>query len=163
MHIQKVLGGCPCHPGYRSSTGGSHTLCDKRVDAGVANSWFTNCPNLDINSSTTFDIATPLPELGGENTPGGSTCPAHLHACSYLCFSHDSYGVAVVPRSLWHASQIAEASLWVLNGGSSSEFGRTDRAPEHWRSFDRMSCLPQGMDLVAQKLTLNFYSKTVTT
>ena len=87
--------------------------------------------------------------IGGENSPGSGlrSCPSHLRSCSYLCYSHDSYGVAKVPLSLWKVSQKAEADLWQGIGGSSSESDKNDRAAEHWRSFDSLSCLPKDLDL----------------
>ena len=90
-----------------------------------------------------------LPRSGGENSHGASlsSCPPHLRSCSYLCYSHDSYGVATVPTSLWKVSQKAEADLWRSVGGSSSDSGNNDRAAEHWRSFENLSCLPKGMEL----------------
>jgi len=53
--------------------------------------------------------------------------------------------VAAVPKSLWAHAQKAEADLWQGIGGGDS--GSNDRAAEHWRSFDSLSCLPKGMQL----------------
>ena len=45
------------------------------------------------------------------NSDDNDGCPSHLRSCAYLCYAHDSYGVAVVPTSLWKVSQKAEADL----------------------------------------------------
>ena len=88
--------------------------------------WYTtNCPNLDTSRShKSFDVNTELTNTGGENSKNNVNgdnndgCPSHLRSCAYLCYAHDSYGVAVVPTSLWKVSQKAEADLWAVNGGS---------------------------------------------
>jgi hypothetical protein len=56
----------------------------------------------------TYDVNYSLEVIGGEFTRGGSICPPHPKNCAYLCFSHETYGVAVVPNSLWSASQLHE-------------------------------------------------------
>jgi len=61
-------------------------------------------------------------------------------ACAYLCYSHPTYGTAVVPQSLWKTAQKAEAELWRTLGGPGSP--KDDRAAEHWRGFGNFACLP---------------------
>ena len=138
------MGGCPCRPGYASSS--SSTICDTRLPQKQANRWYTSsCPNLESTSGRTFDIDEKLESTGGENGP--SSCPPHLRSCAYLCYSHDSYGVAVVPTSLWKVSQKAEGDLWRVNGGSRLDASNNDRASEHWRSFQNLDCLEKGTKL----------------
>ena len=141
------MGGCPCHPGYTSSS--STSICDIRLPQNQANRWYTsNCPNLESSSTTTFDMNTPLALTGGENNANtNNICPSHLRSCSYLCYAHDSYGVAAVPTSLWKVSQKAEADLWRINGGSKADSSSNDRAVEHWRSFHYFKCLERDINL----------------
>jgi len=56
-------------------------------------------------------VSFSLDTIGGEFTPGGSVCPPHPKYCAYLCFSHETYGVAVIPTSLWSASQYHEGYI----------------------------------------------------
>ena len=56
-------------------------------------------------SNKTFDPEYTLSMIGGEFAIGGSLCPEYPKNCAYLCFSHELYGVAAVPKSLWLASQ----------------------------------------------------------
>jgi len=105
---------------------------------------------LQEGTKLTFDVDWQLSDLGGEHLAStGRTCPEHLRtgsapACAYLCFAHDTYGVAVVPKALWAVSQKAEASLWQSLGGDSRDTAANDRADEHWKAFDFLNCLPQG-------------------
>lgn len=70
-----------------------------------------------------------------------------MKSCAYLCFSHVTYGVAAVPRSLWMQAQKAEASLWKEMDQWVAGPNANDRAVEHWGSFDSLACLPQGTSL----------------
>jgi hypothetical protein len=102
------LGSCPCHPGYSyDQRQGRAMVCSERMRQNVSNRWFTDCPNLRDGLTQTFDADWPLSQLGGEHdATKDHSCPEHLRtgpapACAYLCFAHDSYGVAVVPKTLW--------------------------------------------------------------
>jgi hypothetical protein len=53
-----------------------------------------------------------LSAIGGEYNKEKSLCPKFMKYCAYLCFSHISYGVAVVPKKLWQQAQKAESALW---------------------------------------------------
>lgn len=114
QHSSCFLGSCPCHPGY----GGKK--CDMKLS--VSNMWYTkHCPNLQQQS--TLDIHVPLTLVGGEHpktidTMSEKRCepPAHPKTCAYLCYSHNSYGTAIVPISLWKAAQSAEGNLWASIG-----------------------------------------------
>lgn len=125
---------CPCFPGYTGAT------CEEKLAATQANPWFTaSCPNL--KQTVTYSVDTPLSELGGEFSSAKSCQPMKKQqACAYLCYSHPSYGAAVVPTSLWSTAQSAEAALWKSLGGTGSP--SHDRAPEHWRGFNNLACLP---------------------
>ena len=102
------LGSCPCHPGYSGSR------CEVRSKKSTANRWYTkNCPNLDIKETNTIDINTPFNSIGGDITKlidsewQQSKCNplANPSYCAYLCYSHNTYGTAVVPISLWKLAQ----------------------------------------------------------
>lgn len=115
------LGACFCHPGYDGK--------ECSLTLNPSNPWYTKyCPNL--LSTNTANMTVPLHMLGGEysqpdqNSNEGSAkksssssvrinenkCEGSVNqkACAYLCYSHPSYGTAVVPHSLWHAAQNAE-------------------------------------------------------
>lgn len=132
-HSFCFLGACLCHPGYSGSK------CDIRLPASKANPWFTSpCPNL--HQEFTFDVNLSLSELGGEQADRGSCVSAtSTGSCSYLCYGHREYGVAVVPRSLWLAAQRAESALW--QQVSRWDSINNDRAEEHWSAFDDFNCL----------------------
>ena len=104
------LGSCPCHPGY-SHGQGHGMVCSERMRQNASNRWFTDCPNLRDGLTHTFDADWPLSQVGGEHDAAkGHSCPNHLKtgpepACGYLCFAHDSYGVAAVSKALWSVSQ----------------------------------------------------------
>lgn len=146
------MGKCYCHPGYATPHGKKAVAkqggaCTRRLPLSHSNQWYTgDCPNLRQNR--TFDVEFPLDFFGGEFRKGGTTCPRGFptKSCQYLCFADNDVGVAVVPKSLWHYAQKAEADLW-QRIGTRPEAGANDRAPEHWRSFDCFSCLPQGARL----------------
>lgn len=147
-HSHSYFGTCPCYPGYTGDE------CDVVLE--VANPWYSAyCPNLDAarRGGATFSPRTPLDELGGEFysfAPGAGTVgqtaascapmPKDQRACAYLCFSHPSYGAAVVPESLWKTAQQKEAELWKSLGGGGNP--KHDRAVEHWRGFDNFNCIP---------------------
>jgi hypothetical protein len=144
------LGSCPCHPGYSGES------CETKVDIAAANPWYTkNCPNLQ--KSFTVDIDAPLSEVGGEHSykrnastsSSGEACipPAHPKRCAYLCYSHPTYGTAVVPKSLWLAAQRAEGNLWAQEGQWKQTSDANDRAQEHWKAFDQFTRIPSDAKL----------------
>jgi len=154
-HSYCFLGACVCHPGY------SGDKCNVKMN--IANPWYTySCPNL--HTEFTMDINVPLNLTGGEHSVHMNSSlkhitssainsidkksiskhhcvpPASAEVCAYLCYSHPTYGTAVVPFSLWHAAQVAEGNLWVKESrGVASD--QNDRAAEHWSSFDKFSTL----------------------
>jgi hypothetical protein len=128
---------CMCHPGYY---GGD---CEKKMSLRKSNGWYTdNCPNL--HEDVTFDENTPSERLGGEKS-SKDRCPPPTNPefCSYLCYSHPDYGVAVVPTSLWKEAQAAESSLW--RDISTGDEITNDRAWEHIEGFGFFRCL-RGFD-----------------
>lgn len=137
------LGYCLCNPGY----GGEK--CDMKLEP--ANMWYTrNCPNL--SQKNTMDISTPLERVGGEYPralSGATQCtpPANPKFCAYLCYSHNTYGTAIVPLSLWRAAQAAEGNLWAAVGGPREAHDSNDRAAEHWKAFDGFRVLAAGTRL----------------
>jgi SAM-dependent methyltransferase len=56
-------------------------------------------------------------------------------------------GVAVVPISLWKASQKAEGDLWKNVGMWSRSSDANDRAIEHWKAFDGFKCLEPNLKI----------------
>lgn len=130
-----------CHPGYDPSF-----HCSRKLHR--LNPWMMTRGCLALQSNVTFDINMPLASIGGEHHRHGSLCPKFMRHCAYLCFAHLSYGVAVVPRSLWQQAQKAELSLWTeVSRSSFADPSANDRADEHWQAFDYLSCLPQGTSL----------------
>ena len=140
QHAFCYLGACLCHPGYNPS---SH--CSRKLSR--LSPWLTKgC--IALHNNITYDIDMPLISIGGEYHRQGSLCPKFMRHCAYLCFAHLSYGVAVVPKSLWRQAQKAEVSLWKeVSGSSYMDPSSNDRAEEHWLAFDYLSCLPRGMSL----------------
>lgn len=139
-HAFCFFGVCMCHPGYDPSS-----QCTRKL--GRLNPWMSKgC--LALHSNVTFAIDMPLPSIGGEYHRDGSLCPKFMRQCAYLCFSHLSYGVAVVPRSLWQQAQYVEAQVWAESGRSVMvDASSNDRAEEHWAAFSYLSCLPPGTSL----------------
>jgi hypothetical protein len=130
-HAFCYMGRCLCHPGYAGKA------CDKRLPLSAANPWYTDvCPNL--HDDVTYDFDTPLAKVGGEKS-SFSPCPSTTKNgfCSYLCYSHRAYGVAVVPKSLWLSAQASESSLWKSLGRVESN----DRIAEHVHAYDNYRCL----------------------
>jgi hypothetical protein len=134
VHAFCFLGSCLCHPGYAGAK------CETRLLQVSANPWFTSpCPNLQ--QDVTYAIDTPLSELGGEyKDQNACDTVTKTGFCSYLCYGHREYGVAVVPSALWSAAQRAESSLWQQIGTQHNSI-TNDRAEEHWSAFDHFKCL----------------------
>jgi hypothetical protein len=144
------LGTCPCHPGYTGAR------CEVKLE--VANPWYTkSCPNLQMQN--TIDINLPLALVGGEHTRLNSSTttplnsetlcvsPAHPKRCAYLCYSHPTYGAAVVPTSLWQAAQQAEGNLWAQVGNYQMTSDANDRAQEHWKAYQNFIGIPKNYGL----------------
>jgi SAM-dependent methyltransferase len=125
-----------CKPGY----GGADCLTK------VLNPWYSkHCPNLNMSDS--LDIHLPLNLTGGEHD-ARYQLGIDPKFCSYLCFSHQLYGTAVVPISLWRAAQKAEGDLWRQVAGWSGTIGNAnDRAAEHWKAYDNFHCLAKDASL----------------
>ena len=157
-HAFCYLGACLCHPGYDPSSN-----CSRKLHR--LNPWMKRgC--LALQSEVTFAADMAVSSIGGEYHRDGSLCPKFMRYCAYLCFAHVSYGVAVVPRSLWHQAQTAELSLWTeISRSSFMDPSANDRAEEHWLAFDYLSCLPRGTSLgsvVGEKFQDMRLSLTVT-
>jgi hypothetical protein len=98
-----------------------------------------------------MDIDTPLNQVGGEHTKKTTNEPTKsrsrhlsdkpLTYTAYLCYSHPSYGTAVVPKSLWHSAQTAEGNLWQEVGKYTLTTDSNDRAVEHWKAFGMFTSL----------------------
>jgi hypothetical protein len=132
------LGTCICHPGFTGHD------CGIRLKGNPFN--ILDCPNLSNELLTTMDIDAPLDALGGEHSQikNKTLCnpPTNPKFCSYLCYSHNAYGVAVVPTELWRAAQFAEANLWKQIGSQAlPTTDANDRSIEHWSAFDNLNCL----------------------
>jgi SAM-dependent methyltransferase len=140
-HAFCFLGACYCHPGYDSST-----HCTKKLPITKLNPWQSKgC--LALKKEKTFYSNMSLENIGAEFHRDGSLCPKYIKSCAYLCFSHITYGVAVVPRSLWLQAQQAEAALWKSIGKIWKTSDANDRALEHWEAFDHFSCLSESTSL----------------
>jgi len=88
-------------------------------------------------------------EISTATTSVDGLCPppANPEFCSYLCFSHISYGSAVVPISLWKSAQQAEGDLWHEVSSWQNGADSNDRSEEHHLAFDKFSCLDKGTTL----------------
>jgi len=116
-------------------------MCNERLE----NPWYTkNCPNLRMVN--TLDIDLPIHLVGGEHDQHYSALFEPKY-CAYLCYSHHSYGTAIVPKSLWRAAQKAEGDLWRDVSSWSRTSDANDRAVEHWLAFDKFAVLRRGYDL----------------
>lgn len=138
LHSFCFLGSCVCHPGYTNYN------CDEKIKGFPFN--ILDCPNLLMNDTIQLDI--PIEFIGGEhsikNKENKTSClpPTNPKFCSYLCYSHQDYGVAVVPFSLWNHAQLAEVNLWIEVGSTALPFyDVNDRATEHWSAFNYLNCL----------------------
>jgi hypothetical protein len=107
-----------------------------------------------------MDIDTPLDQVGGEHTKIKATVKSSktghpsdkpLTYTAYLCFSHPSYGTAVVPKSLWHSAQTAEGNLWQEVGKYTLTTDSNDRAVEHWKAFGMFASLTKERIQAAEK------------
>lgn len=143
-----------CHPGY-----GPHNSCTTRLEP--ANPFYTaDCPNLDHNQNgggnTLWPLGDPrddekkqksedststsslssssfsITDLGGRHgcEPSLDTWN-NPFVCAYLCYSHQEYGVTVIPKTIWYAAQEQEGAVWKGVGGNN------DRAPEHITAFNK--------------------------
>jgi SAM-dependent methyltransferase len=139
-----------CHPGY-----GPHNSCTERLK--VANPYYTeDCPNLDRkDGNTLWPLGDPGDGGGGggdissgsdssvdttmltmRDVGGRHGCEPALDTwnkpfiCAYLCYSHEQYGVTIVPETIWNAAQEQEGAVWKSIGGNN------DRAMEHITAFD---------------------------
>jgi len=146
LHSFCYLGACVCHPGYNSYN------CDKKLtyENGFPYN-ILDCPNLIMND--TIQLDTPITLIGGEHSTKIANktllClpPTNPYFCSYLCYSHQDYGVAVVPKSLWYHAQLAEGNLWKEVGLTSLPFyDVNDRAIEHWQAFNYLKCLKDNIN-----------------
>ena len=142
LHSFCYLGSCVCYPGYTNYN------CDKKLTYEIGFPFkIYDCPNLLKNDTIQLDVSIEF--IGGEhstkskeNTTLLCEPPTNQAFCSYLCYSHEDYGVAVVPKSLWQHAQSAEGKLWKEVGATSLPFyDINDRANEHWSAFDNLNCL----------------------
>mmetsp|Transcript_21399 Transcript_21399/g.50876 ORF Transcript_21399/g.50876 Transcript_21399/m.50876 type:complete len:413 (-) Transcript_21399:165-1403(-) len=134
-----------CHPGY-----GPHNSCTERL--APSNPFYTaDCPNLDIKKNgdnTLWPLGDPRDEKSDDNSTSSSSfsitevggrhgCDPSLDTwnnpfiCAYLCYSHQDYGVTVIPKTIWHAAQEQEGAVWKKLGGNN------DRAGEHITAFHK--------------------------
>jgi len=97
-----------------------------------------------------MDVDTLLTDVGGEyGREFADACPPPTKGkfCAYLCYSHPSYGTAVVPKALWSAAQAAEAALWARVAKWERSSSSNDRAVEHWKAFANFASLPSSFNL----------------
>ena len=132
-----------CHPGY-----GPHNSCTERLDP--SNPFYTaDCPNLDVKKNgdnTLWPLGDPRDDKSDDNSissfsitdlGGRHGCEPSLDTwnntfiCAYLCYSHQDYGVTIIPKTIWHAAQEQEGAVWKKLGGSN------DRAGEHIAAFSK--------------------------
>ena len=90
-----------------------------------------DCPNLNRDDGITLDIDTPLSQVGGRGCSVGKegSLGTGLPYCAHLCYSHELYGVPVVPVSIWQSAQTAEGAIWASSNGDG------DRYEDHWQGF----------------------------
>lgn len=128
-----------CHPGY------APPLCEELMEP--LNPYYTkDCRNLDpehLKQNTLWPLGEPIDDDGGikanltmSDLGGRYGCEPELDSmkqpwvCSYLCYSHQDYGVTIVPQTVWRIAQEAEGTLWKMAGRRNH-----DRAPEHVGAF----------------------------
>ena len=135
-----------CHPGY-----GPHNSCTERLHP--SNPFYTaDCPNLDFKKNgdnTMWPLGDPRDEKSDDDNASISSfsiadlggrhgCDPPLDTwnkpfiCAYLCYSHQQYGVAIVPKTIWYAAQEQEGAVWKTLGGANN-----DRAGEHIAAFNK--------------------------
>lgn len=174
LHSFCFLGACPCHPGYTGKDCQDRIPYEKSnpwytlhcPNLKMTLTFDINLPldkvggekmsvrhkNKTIETSTLrHNNPVQQQDEGQQISPAKESAlcppPANPDYCSYLCFSHASYGSAVVPLSLWKSAQQAEGDLWHEVSSWQTGADSNDRSEEHWVAFDMFRCIEKGKNL----------------